>query len=129
MQQHFHLISFESELIPYTHTYTMNNSNQSTYLLVVEDNFKMFDFEHVPSVEDLYEMDFLANPEPATQDTIVIQSQDTQAKGIIFEANLNQIQEPIRLQGNQGQPITIEMAKTLQELGVNEVLAENVPFR
>ena len=105
------------------------NSNQSTYLLVVEDNFKMFDFENVPSVEDLYEMDFLTNPEPATQDTIVIQSQDTQAKGIIFEANLNQIQEPIRLQGNQGQPITIEMAKTLQELGVNEVLAENVPFR
>jgi len=88
----------------------------------------MFDFENVPSVEDLYEMDFLANPEPATQDTIVIQSQDTQAKGLIFEANLNQIQEPIRLQGNQGQPITIEMAKTLQELGVNEVLAENVPF-
>merc|ERR1711988_1321439 len=71
-----------------------------------------------------------------------IQSQDTsltqyQDNGTMFEDNMNQIQvQPIQYQANGTislqlnpdlPPITIE-PKTLQELGINEVLVGNVPI-
>ena len=127
------------------------NSNQSIYLLAVSDNdnFNMFDLDNVTPMEEINwneSLDFLLKQ---SQDTTLIQYQDTtlaptltaltptptlttlttQANETMFEENLNQIQQPISVQYNQGHPITIEMSQTLQELGVSEVLVENVPVR
>merc|ERR1712110_1009512 len=74
-----------------------------------------------------------------SQDTSLTKYQDTQTQGngTMFEDNMNQIQvQPIQYQANGTislqlnpnlPPITIE-PKTLQELGINEVLAGNVPI-
>ena len=97
-------------------------------MLAVDDNLKMFDL--------MEEIDSL----------IQYQETHTQANGTMFEDNLNQIQEqPIQYQEIQTlangtislqNPITITIEpKTLQDLGINEVLVqpsnlvENVPVR
>merc|ERR1712226_200313 len=116
------------------------------------NNFNMFaDLDNVIPIEEIQLNESLAFLLNQSQDPTLIQYQDptlaqtptsipttltptlttltpTQANETMFEENFNQIQQPISVQYNQGHSITIEMSKTLQELGVNEVLVQNENF-
>merc|ERR1712226_854424 len=109
------------------------------------NNFNMFaDIDNVIPIEEIELNESLAFLLNQSQDPTLIQYQDptlaqtptsipttltpTQANETMFEENFNQIQQPISVQYNQGHSITIEMSKTLQELGVNEVLVQNENF-
>ena len=87
---------------------------------------------------DYGSLDFLLDQPQEDASLNQYQETQTQGNGTMFEDNMNQIQvQPIQYQANGTislqlnpdlPPITIE-PKTLQELGINEVLVGNVPIR
>merc|ERR1712184_177510 len=96
--------------------------------------FKMYD---LMEAIDYGSLDFLLDQPQEDASLNQYQETQTQGNGTVFEDNMNQIQvQPIQYQANGTislqlnpdlPPITIE-PKTLQELGINEVLVGNVPI-
>merc|ERR1712110_1120451 len=96
--------------------------------------FKMYD---LMEAIDYGSLDFLLDQPQEDASLNQYQETQTQGNGTMFEDNMNQIQvQPIQYQANGTislqlnpdlPPITIE-PKTLQELGINEVLVGNVPI-
>merc|ERR1712110_521661 len=96
--------------------------------------FKMYD---LMEAIDYGNLDFLLDQPQEDASLNQYQETQTQGNGTMIEDNMNQIQvQPIQYQANGTislqlnpnlPPITIE-PKTLQELGINEVLAGNVPI-